>query len=44
MFRTKSVEKIKTHFGSNKFLSRKSCRLWGYVGKYGAADHATDVV
>jgi len=32
-FRTKVVQKIKTHVLYSKFFFRKSCRLWGYVGK-----------
>jgi hypothetical protein len=35
-FKTKVVQKIKTHFMLNNF-SRKSCRLWANVEKYGTA-------
>jgi hypothetical protein len=31
-----------THFMSNKFIFRKSCRLWGNVEKYSTAGQATD--
>jgi hypothetical protein len=43
MFRTKFVEKIKTHIlYSIVFFFRKSCRLWDNVEKYGTARQATD--
>jgi hypothetical protein len=34
VFRTKFVEKVKTHFVFNKFFFRKSCFLWDNVEKY----------
>jgi hypothetical protein len=37
MFRTKVVEKIKTHILCSVTLFRKSCRLWDNVEKYGTA-------
>jgi hypothetical protein len=42
MFQTKVVEKIKTHFLCSITFSRKSCRLWDNVEKYGRARQATD--
>jgi hypothetical protein len=38
----KIVEKIKTHILCSKTFSRKSCRLWDNVEKYGTARQATD--
>jgi len=38
----KTVDEIKTHFMFNNVFSRKSCRLWDNVGKYGRARQATD--
>jgi len=35
-------ENRKTHFISNTFLFRKSCRLWDNVGKYCRVGQATD--
>ena len=44
MFATTVVQKIKTHvLFSIPFFSRKSCRLWDSVEKYGKAGQATDV-
>jgi hypothetical protein len=42
MFQTKVVEKIKTHYMFNNYVSRKSCSLWSNVEKYGRARQATD--
>jgi len=44
MFRTKVVQKIKTHILRSKTSSffRKSCRLWENVGKHCRAWRATD--
>jgi hypothetical protein len=43
MFRTKVVEKIKTHVSCLiTFSPRKSCRLGGIVEKYGRAVEATE--
>jgi len=43
MFQTKVVYKIKTHIlCSVTFFSRKSCRLWDNVEKYGGAGQPTD--
>jgi hypothetical protein len=42
MFETKVVEKIKARFMFSNFFSRKSCRLWDNVEKYGTARQATD--
>jgi hypothetical protein len=41
MFRTKDVEKIKTHFVFNKAF-RKSCRLWDNLEKCGRVRQTTD--
>jgi hypothetical protein len=41
MFQTKVVEKIKTHILCSITFSRKSCRLWDNVEKYGGATQAT---
>jgi hypothetical protein len=42
-FRTIAVEKIKTYIlCSVTFFSRKSCRLWDKVEKYGGAREAAD--
>jgi len=37
MFRTKVVEKIKTHILHSETFCQKSCCLWDNVEKYGAA-------
>jgi len=42
MFRTKVVEKIKTHILCLVTFFRKSCRLWDNLGKYCRAGQATD--
>ena len=42
MFQIKVAEKIKTHILCFKTFSRKSCRLWHSVEKYGVAGEATD--
>ena len=42
MFQTKVVQKIKTHILCSITFSRKSCRLWDNVEKYGTARQATD--
>jgi hypothetical protein len=42
MFQIKVVEKIKTDLLCSITFSRKSCRLWYNVGKYGTARQATD--
>jgi hypothetical protein len=42
MFQTKVVEKIKTYILCSITFSRKSCRLWDNVEKYGRARQATD--
>jgi len=42
MFRTKAVDKIKTHIYCSVTFSRKSYRLWDNVEKYGRARQATD--
>jgi hypothetical protein len=42
MFQTNVVKKIKTHILCSATFSRKSCRLWDNVEKYGAARQATD--
>jgi hypothetical protein len=38
----KFVEKLKTHILCSIAFSRKSCRLWNKVEKYGTARQATD--
>jgi len=42
MFKTKVVDKIKTHILRPIFFFRKSCRLWDNVEKYCIAGQATD--
>ena len=42
MFRTKVVQKIKTHFMFNNFFFIKSWHLWDHVEKYGATEQAKD--
>jgi hypothetical protein len=42
MFQTKLVKKIKTHILCSVTFSRKFCRLWDNVEKYGRAGQATD--
>jgi hypothetical protein len=42
MFQTNVVGEIKTHVLCSITLSRKSCRLWDNVEKYGRARQATD--
>ena len=42
MLRTKVVEKINTHILCLITFSRKSCRLWNNVGKYGKARQDTN--
>jgi hypothetical protein len=42
MFKTRVIEKIKTFIVSSITFSRKSCRLWDNVEKYGTARQATD--
>jgi hypothetical protein len=42
MFQTKVVQKIKTHILCSVTFSRKSCRLWDNVEKYGTVRQATD--
>ena len=42
LLQAKVLEKVKTHFIWNNFFSRKSCRLWDNVEKYGNAGQATD--
>jgi hypothetical protein len=42
IFRRKVVEKIKTHILYSITFSRKSCRLWDNVEKWGRARQATD--
>jgi len=46
MFQTRAVEKIKTRvlcwITPRPLPSRKSCRLWDNVGKYGRTRQATD--
>jgi hypothetical protein len=42
MFQTKVVEKTKTHILCSITFSRKSCRLWDNVEKYGTVRQATD--
>jgi hypothetical protein len=42
MFRTKVVDKFKTHILCSVTLFRKSCRLWDNVEKYRRAEQATD--
>jgi hypothetical protein len=42
MFQAKVLSKIKTHILCSKTFSRKSCRLWDNVEKYGRAGQATD--
>ena len=42
MFRTKAVQKIKTHILCSVTFFRKSCRLWDNVEKYCRAGQATD--
>jgi hypothetical protein len=41
MFKTKVAEKIKTHSLFSVTFSRKSCRLWDNVERYGTAGQAT---
>ena len=38
----KDVEKIKTHILGSITFSRRTCRLWGNVEKYGRSRQATD--
>jgi len=42
MFQTTVSEKIKTHILYSVTFSRKSCRWWDNVQKYGRARQATD--
>ena len=42
MFQTNVVEKTKTHILCSITFSRKSCRLWDDVGKYGRDGQTTD--
>ena len=42
MFQTKVVQKIKTHILCLVTISRKSCRLWDNVEKYGRAWQAQE--
>jgi len=42
MFRTKVVEKIKTHISYSTTFFLRSCRLWDTVQKYGRAGLVTD--
>jgi hypothetical protein len=42
MFQTHVVEKIKTHILCWIIFSRKSCRFWDNVAKYGRGRRATD--
>jgi hypothetical protein len=42
MFQTKVIQKIKTHILCSITFSRKSCRLWDIVEKYGTARQTTD--
>jgi hypothetical protein len=42
MFRTKVVDKIKTHILCSVTFFQKSCHLWDNVEKYGTARQVTD--
>jgi hypothetical protein len=42
MFQIKVVEKIKTHISCSVTSSRKSCRLWDNVEKYGGGRETAD--
>jgi hypothetical protein len=42
MYQTNFVQKIKTHILCCVTFSRKSCRLWDKVERYGTAGQATD--
>jgi len=42
MFRTRVVEKIKTHILCPIYFCRKSCRVWDNVENFCRAGQATD--